>query len=52
MIAYFSTSEEYRKKVAVHNLLASTNHLALATSYKANAKFFLEKIKKRLETEE
>ncbi|WP_298517534.1 DUF6090 family protein [uncultured Kordia sp.] len=51
MIAYFSTSEDYRKKVAAHNLLASKNHLLIVTSYKANAKVMLEKIKERLESD-
>lgn len=51
MVTYFSSSEDYRKKVAAHNLLASRNHLLIVKSYKANAKVMLERIKTRLEDE-
>jgi hypothetical protein len=51
MITYF-TSEEYRKKVAAYNILASSNHLALAKAYTINAKILLEKIDARLKEQE
>jgi hypothetical protein len=37
MVIYFTESEEYRTKVAAHNLLAANNHLQLIRSYKLNA---------------
>ncbi|WP_053002402.1 DUF6090 family protein [Kordia jejudonensis] len=48
MILYFSTSEDYRKRVAAYNVLAYGNHLLLIKSYKENAKIVLERIEKRL----
>lgn len=37
MIIYFTESEEYRKQVASHNLLAGKNHLLFINAYKDNA---------------
>ena len=37
MIIYFTESEEYRKQVASHNLLAGKNHLLFINAYKMNA---------------
>ena len=37
MIIYFTESEEYRKQVASHNLLAGKNHLLFVNAYKTNA---------------
>lgn len=37
MIIYFTESEEYRKQVASHNLLAGKNHLLFINAYKENA---------------
>lgn len=48
MISYFSTSEDYRKKVAAYDVLAAGNHLLLIKSYTENAKVLLEQIEKRL----
>lgn len=48
MIAYF-VSEDYRKKVAAYNVLASSNHLAMIKGYIRNAKILLEQINVRLE---
>ena len=48
MIAYFTESEDYRKRVALHNMLASNNHLAIAKQYKIQATEILKRIKLRL----
>lgn len=37
MVIYFTESEEYRKQVASHNLLAGKNHLLFIKAYKNNA---------------
>jgi hypothetical protein len=37
MVIYFTESEEYRKQVASHNLLAGKNHLLFIKAYKTNA---------------
>lgn len=37
MIIYFTESEEYRKQVASHNLLAGKNHMLFVSAYKDNA---------------
>ena len=37
MILYFSESEEYRKQVASHNLLAGKNHMLFISAYYDNA---------------
>lgn len=50
MIAYFTESEDYRKRVALHNMLATNNHLAIAKSYKTQATEMLRLIKLRLKT--
>ena len=51
IIVYFTSSEDYRTKVASHNLLASKNHLAIAMSYKANVKILMDRIEARLKEE-
>lgn len=51
MISYFTESEDYRKRVAAHNILAAGNHLTLTKQYKLNAEEILKRIKKRLDTE-
>jgi Family of unknown function (DUF6090) len=48
MIMYFSESEDYRKRVASHNLLASKNHLLFVSLYNKGAKEILQKIEERL----
>ena len=49
MIVYFTESEDYRKRVALHNMLASNNHLAMIKNYKIQATEVLKRIKARLE---
>lgn len=49
MILYFTESEEYRKQVASHNLLAGKNHLLFVNAYKTNATKLIEYIDKHLE---
>ncbi len=44
MIIYFTESEEYRKQVASHNLLAGKNHLLFITAYKNNATKLIEQL--------
>ena len=48
MIIYFTESEDYRIKVAAHNLLAVGNHLQIIKGYQKNAEYLLEKINQRL----
>ena len=48
MIIYFTESEEYRKQVASHNLLAGKNHMLFVTTYKANAEKLIEMIDESL----
>jgi hypothetical protein len=50
MITYFTESEDYRKRVALHNMLATNNHLAITKSYKTQATELLRLIKLRLNT--
>lgn len=50
MIIYFTESEEYRKLVASHNLLAGKNHLLFIKSYKSSAIKVLEIIDKHFKT--
>ena len=45
---YFSESEDYRKRVASHNLLASKNNLLFVSLYNKGAKDILQKIEERL----
>ena len=49
MIDYFTTSEDYRKRVAAYNVLAYGNHFGLITVYKRNAKRVLIALEKRLQ---
>ena len=48
LIEYFVLSEDYRKRVTSHNILAARNHLALTKQYNTNAKFIIEEIEKRI----
>lgn len=48
MIIYFTESENYRIKVASHNLLAAGNHTQIIKLYKQNLIVILDRIKKRL----
>lgn len=48
MIIYFTESEEYRKQVASHNLLAGKNHLLFINAYKTNAIKLIDYIDKYL----
>ncbi len=48
MIIYFTESEDYRKRVAAHNILAAGNHLNMTKQYKLNAVEILKRIKARL----
>jgi hypothetical protein len=52
MIAYFTESEDYRKRVALHNMLATNNHLATIKEFKRQATEMLRLIKPRLRNEE
>ena len=49
MIRYFVESEDYRKRVASHTMLAVGNHLGVTKQYKDNALLLLERIKTRLQ---
>lgn len=49
MIVYFTESEEYRKQVASHLLLAVKNHKLFVESYLNGAKKIIEKINERFE---
>ncbi len=49
MIIFFTESEEYRKMVASHNLLAAKNHLLFISAYKRNAEVLIKKINDRLQ---
>lgn len=51
MIEYFVLSEDYRKRVAAHGVLAAGNHLAQIKLYKANAEQILKRINERLKNE-
>lgn len=52
MIRYFAESEDYRKRVAAHNLLAAQNHLLYVQSYKTNATEIIRLINERLSNED
>ena len=51
MIIYFTESEDYRKRVASHNLLATGNHAALVKEYKRQATEVLKRINQRLNSD-
>lgn len=51
LIEYFMLSEDYRKRVMSHNILAARNHLAVTQQYTNNAKYFLDEIDKRLKSD-
>lgn len=48
MIKYFAESEDFRKRVASHNLLAAKNHLLFINLYNKDAKRILNKLEERL----
>jgi len=50
MIAYFAESEDYRKRVASHNVLAAQNHLRFVQVYKINATEVLRLIDERIKS--
>lgn len=52
MIHYFTESEDYRKRVAAHDLLAAKNHVLFVTVFKNGATTLLDRIKDRLEKTE
>lgn len=47
-ISYFAESDDYRKRVASHQLLAAGNHLRFVTLYNENAKELITQLNKRL----
>lgn len=48
MIEYFVLSEDYKKRVASHIMLAAGNHLNIIEQYKVNAVALIERIEDRL----
>lgn len=50
--AYFSESEDYRKRVAANNLLSAKNHLLFVTIYKQGATKILNMINQRLKDDQ
>jgi len=50
MIAYFTQSEDYKKRVAAHKILATDNHLKFIEAYKLSAQELLKQIDQRIET--
>ena len=52
MIIYFTESEEYRKQVASHNILAGKNHLLFINAYKTNAVKLITYIDKYFQEED
>ena len=48
VVNYFTSSEDYKKRVAFHSILAVGNHLGLARQYKDNATQLLQMIEERL----
>ncbi|MET1259842.1 DUF6090 family protein [Flagellimonas sp. DF-77] len=48
MVAYFTTSKDYKTRVAAHKILAIDNHLNTIKSYQLNAKELLRMIQERL----
>ncbi|MCK7591554.1 hypothetical protein M0G43_13285 [Subsaxibacter sp. CAU 1640] len=51
VITYFTESEDYKKRVTSHAMLAVGNHLAIAKQYKQDAIELLEGINKRIKEE-
>ena len=49
MISYFLESEDYRQRVAAHDILVSQNHLAYLKRYKNNAIEILKLIQERFD---
>jgi len=52
MITYFTQSEDYRKRVAAHSILAYQNHVLTLNRYKTNAAELLRLINERVKEEE
>ncbi len=52
MITYFTESEEYKKRVAAHKILAADNHLKFIEAYRTNAEELLRQIENRIGKEE
>ncbi|NER15483.1 hypothetical protein GWK08_18660 [Leptobacterium flavescens] len=52
MVTYFTESNDYKTKVAAHNVLASNNHLRSVQGYKLNAEEILKQIEARIGKEE
>jgi len=50
MLTYFTTSEDYKKRVAAHKILAADAHLRFIETYKYNATELLRQINSRLDT--
>ena len=48
LIEYFVLSEDYKKRVASHAMLAVGNHLKITRQYKINAVELIDRIDKRL----
>ena len=48
VIDYFTSSEDYKKRVVSHGMLAAVNHLSLSKQYKNNAAKLLRQIEERL----
>ena len=51
LISYFTESEDYKRRVASHAMLAVGNHMGIAKQYKEDAIELLELINKRMENE-
>lgn len=48
MISCFTENEDYRKRVALHNMLAASNHSAIIKTYKQQVTEVLKRIDLRL----
>ena len=49
VIKYYTTSEDYKKRVASHRMLAVGNHLGATQKYKEDAIELINRIKQRLD---
>ena len=52
LLEYFALSDDYRKKVASHSMLAVGNHLGMTTRYSLEAKKLIDRINTRLKETE
>lgn len=50
LILYFTESEDYKKRVASHSILAVGNHLNITQQYKENATELINRINHRLDS--